>query len=178
MHALTSPAAGPRSSRAARLLARWRLPAVGRRELAPIAVLTVVSTVGTIAAPALRHEGMLLALLSPRLVFLGLAADQTTLVPFVLLATFRLCLADPWHYRLGRRHGSAVLHRCGRPGRWLDRLGHRPWLVLAVVAVRPIGRHLMWAGARRTHPVVVGVTDLVSTTLFCVAVKTGVDLLP
>jgi hypothetical protein len=170
------PAGGSRSPIRQRVVG-W-LPRVRAREVAPIGALTVVSLVGTVLAPVLHQDGMILALLSPRLVFLGVAAHQNSLVPFVVLATLRLCLADPFHYRLGHRHGPELLGRCGRVGRWCQRFGSRGWVVLVFIALRPIGRHLMWAGSRKLHPVAVGITDVVSTAVFCLAVKTGVDLLP
>ncbi len=154
------------------------MPGVRRRDVAPLIALTIVSTVGTCLAPVLRSEGLLLAMLSPRLLFLGFAADQVSVVPFVLLATFRLCLADPWHYRLGRAHGPALVARLGRLGRLLDRWAGRRTAVLGLVALRPIGRHLMWAGTQQVSPVAIAATDVVSTALFCIAVKTGVELLP
>lgn len=161
-----------------RVLARSRLPAVRGRELVPFIALGVVSTVGTILAPLLRHHGLLLAMLSPRLVFLGLAAHQSPPVVFVVLATARMCLAHPWHYVLGRRHGPGVVGALGTFGRFVQRLGGRRWVVLALVAVRPVGRHLMWAGTQRTNPVAVAVLDIGSTVALCVLVKAGSRLVP
>lgn len=183
MHIVTSPdllagtpadeSRSPIRRRVVALLACLRT-----REVAPLAFLTVLSIVGTALAPVLHRDGMLLALLSPRLVFLGVAAHQVSAVPFVILCTIRLCLADPFHYRLGRRHGPSILGRLGWLGRLCLRLGSRPGVVIAAIALRPIGRHLMWAGTRKLNPVIVGIVDIVSTAAFCIAVKTGVELLP
>lgn len=149
-----------------------------RRDVWPLATLTAASFVGTALAPVLQGDGLLIAMLSPRLVFLGLAAHQVPSVPFVILATLRLCIADPFHYRIGRAHGPAVLGSLGWLGRLLLRLGSRSWVVAAAVTLRPVGRHLMWAGTRRLNWLLVGVLDVLSTVLYCIAVKTGVDLLP
>jgi len=178
MHALEISEPIPVDSWLVRSWARLRLPKVRAREVAPLGFLSVVSIVGTALAPILHRDGMLLAMLSPRLLFLGWAAHQVSAVPFVVLATVRLCLADPFHYLLGRRHGPTLLGRCGWLGRQVSRLGSRPWLVIGAILVRPIGRHLMLAGTRRINPLLVGLVDVASTLAFCIAVKTGVDLLP
>ncbi len=80
--------------------------------VAPLAVLSLVSVVGTLAAPALRGNPMLLITLSPRLPFLVLAASGVGFVPFVLIGTLRLCLADPFHFLLGRRVAATTVGSC------------------------------------------------------------------
>jgi hypothetical protein len=74
----------------------------------PLAVLSVVSAGATLAAPALRGNPLLLMALTPRLPFLVLAARRIGPVPFVAVGTVRLCLADPFHFRLGRRLGRSA----------------------------------------------------------------------
>ncbi|MEZ5216417.1 MAG: hypothetical protein R2715_07460 [Ilumatobacteraceae bacterium] len=162
----------------ASVLRRFRFPTERRRDFVPLMILTVASIVGTALAPVLRHEGLLIAMLSPRLVFLGMAAQHTSIVPFVLLASLRLCIADPFHYRLGRAYGPAILGRLGFIGRALTRFGSRSAIVIAAVTLRPIGRHLMWAGTKGINPILVTVADVTSTVAYCIAVKTGVSLLP
>ncbi len=156
---------------------RAGLAAVRRRELIPLVLLGTISVTGTVLAPFLRRDGLLLAMLSPRLVFLGVAAHQVDLGPFVVLATLRMCLGHPWHYVLGRRHGSAVVGSLGALGRVAQRFGGHRWAVLALVVVRPVGRHLMWAGTQRTNPIAVAVLDIGSTAALCVAVKAGISLI-
>ena len=131
----------------------------------PLALLSFVSTAGTLAAPALRAKPLLLIALSPRLPFLVLAAPRAALVPFVIIGTVRLCIADPFHFLLGRRLAS--------PGRGGGRLaarivGHRlarPASAAAVV-LRPTGRHLALAGAVGLRPRVVVALDLAGTVLY------------
>ena len=141
----------------------------------PLAALTAVSVIGTALAPLLGESPLLLMGLSPRLPFLAVAAPEVGLVPFLLLGTIRLCLADPFHYALGRRVGDAAVTRLpsGRLGRLLQRLADaRPGRVGVGVAVlvRPNGRHLALAGATRVPRALVGVLSLVGTASYLFAV--------
>jgi hypothetical protein len=132
----------------------------------PLAILSLVSAGGTLAAPVLHGRNpLLLMALSPRLPFLVLAVPRVGLVPFVLIGTARLCLADPFHFRLGRRldwlrHGQ---------GRLAPRLvGHR-WArpaIAAAVVLRPNGRHLALAGAVGLRTWVVVALDVVGTVAY------------
>jgi hypothetical protein len=137
----------------------------------PIALMSAVSAVGTVCTPLLLDHPILLMMLSPRVIFLGMAASSLSLLPFVFLATIRLCLVDPFHFLLGRRHGEKVLRRFGRFGRWLShpQRKHRV-IAIGLLVVRPIGRHLMWAGSQRVDGRVVAALDVVSTAIFCVVV--------
>ena len=131
----------------------------------PLALLSMVSMAGTLAAPALWAKPLLLMALSPRLPFLALAAGRVGLIPFVVVGTMRLCLADPFHFRLGRRLASP----CRSRGRLAARLvGHRlarPASAAAVV-LRPNGRHLALAGAVGLRVSVVVPLDLAGTVLY------------
>jgi hypothetical protein len=143
--------------------------------LLPLAVLSLVSAAGTLAAPALRGNPLLLMALSPRLPFLVLAARRIGPVPFVVVGTVRLCLADPFHFRLGRR-----LARPPAGGRWFTRLaGHRlarPASGAAVV-VRPNGRNLALAGAVGLRAGLVAALDLAGTVLYLAALYEATALL-
>lgn len=140
----------------------------------PLAVLSVISAAGTVAAPLLRGNPLLLVVLSPRLPFLLLAAPRIGLGPFVVVGTARLCLADPFHFRLGRRlaatGGPDNAPRVG--GRWFARLaGHRlarPASGIAV-AVRPNGRNLALAGAVGLRARMVAALDGAGTALYLIA---------
>ena len=131
----------------------------------PLAVLSFVSTIGTLSAPALGAKPLLLMAMSPRLPFLVLAAPRVGLFSFLLVGTLRLCLADPFHFRIGRRLMS--------PGRGGGRLsarivGHRfarPASAAAVI-LRPNGRHLALAGAVGLRASVVIPLDLAGTVLY------------
>jgi hypothetical protein len=132
----------------------------------PLAILSLVSAGGTLAAPVLHGRNpLLLMALSPRLPFLLLAVPRVEFVPFVLIGTARLCLADPFHFRFGRsvgwlRHGK---------GRLMPRLvGHR-WArpaTAAAVVLRPNGRHLALAGAVGLPTWVVVALDVVGTVAY------------
>lgn len=135
--------------------------------------LSAVSAAGTVGAPWLADWPLLLVGLSPRLPFLAAAAPHVGLVPFLVVGTFRLCAGDPFHFLLGRRFGDATRRR--RPRR-LVRLVHRPnsrWAAAAAVLVRPVGRHLVLAGATGVPSVVVAALDLAGTVAYLVAVRAG-----
>ena len=63
---------------------------VGERAIRPISVISVVSAIGTALSPALFKVPLVLAMLSPRLPFLVLAAGGTNPVLFVALLGARL----------------------------------------------------------------------------------------
>ena len=65
-----------------------------RKLTLPLVVLSIVSTLATAASPWLLQTPFLLALLTPRMAFLALAAPVTPLPIFVVLGTVRLCVAD------------------------------------------------------------------------------------
>jgi hypothetical protein len=132
----------------------------------PLVILSVVSAAGTLAAPDLQSRNpLLLMALSPRLPFLLLAVPRVGFLPFVAIGTVRLCLADPFHFRLGRRLGW-VRHGGGRLAPRL--VGHR-WArpaTAAAVALRPNGRHLALAGAVGLRTWVVVALDVAGTVLY------------
>ncbi len=161
-------------------------------------VLSVVSAGGTVAAPRLWDRPVLLVLLSPRLPFLVHASVESPWWSIMPVAMARLVVADPLHYVLGRdgaptscrrartwarrlsgaataaaRLRSGAVHRLGthrfmaRARRALTRS------VPALVLVRPIGRHLMLAGASRSRPTTVALADMAGTALYVVAVVVG-----
>jgi hypothetical protein len=143
----------------------------------PLAILSLVSAAGTLAAPVLQGRNpLLLMAMSPRLPFLLLAVPHVGFVPFVAIGTVRLCLADPFHFRLGRRLGSCRPRR----GRLALRLvGHRWARPAAVVAVglRPNGRHLALAGAVGLRAWVVAALDLGGTVLYLAGLHGATGLL-
>jgi hypothetical protein len=140
-----------------------------RKLLIPIAILTVVSSVGTAAAPGLRHHPLLLVALSPRMTFLALAAPKVSLIPFFLVGMARLTLSDPLHFILGRRHGAAAVDRIRHPVlRSIRRAASR--CVPLAVFLRPNGPNLALAGANRTRLLHVIAADLVGTAVYLVLV--------
>ena len=132
----------------------------------PLAILSLVSAGGTLAAPVLHDRNpLLLMALSPRLPFLLLAVPRVGFVPFVLIGTVRLCLADPFHFRLGRNLGCV---RRGK-GRLTSHLAGHRWArpaAAAAVVLRPNGRHLALAGAVGLPTWVVVALDVVGTVAY------------
>jgi hypothetical protein len=182
---IVNPAAGVPAPAPGRLRAhRFRRPETADRIrifLLPLAALSLVSAAGTAAAPALWGNPLLLIALSPRLPFLMVAAPGTGLGVFVVVGTLRLCLADPFHYRLGRRLAAgppAGRSRRARRSRWAQLLGHRlarPAVAVAVL-LRPNGRHLGLAGAVGLTVPMVAVLDLVGTALYLIGLHGAVAM--
>ncbi|MDA3020479.1 MAG: hypothetical protein O3B15_09280 [Actinomycetota bacterium] len=149
------------------------------RTALPIMAMSSVSFIGTACTPLLLGNPLALMLLSPRIIFMGLAAGQMSLIPFVLLASLRLSVTDPFHFLLGRRHGPKQMMKLGRIGRWMAKPGtHHKTVAIGLLAFRPIGRHLMWAGAQNVRARWVVAIDVVSTIVYCVIVhKTATRIL-
>ena len=157
-----------------------------RRLLLPLAALTAVSSAGTLAAPGLLHhdQSLLLVALSPRLSFLAIAAPQTHLVPFLVVAGIRLCLADPFHFRLGQRHGAGAVHRLtGARNRLVRRAATAATRCIPLlVFLRPNGTNLAIAGASgdtRAGARRVIVADAVGTLVYLVLIhRLGAHVVP
>ena len=145
----------------------------------PIMAMSGISLIGTACTPLLLGNPLVLMLLSPRVLFMGLAAGQMSLIPFVLLASLRLSITDPFHFLIGRRHGPKHMVKLGRIGRWMAKPGiHHKTLAIGLLILRPIGRHLMWAGAQNVRSRWVIAIDIVSTIVYCVIVhKAAASLL-
>ncbi len=153
-------------------------PALGL--VAPLLVLSAVSGAGTLGAPWLIDWPLLLVGLSPRLPFLFMAAHHVGVVPFLVVGTIRLCVADPFHFLLGRRLAETADHprlrRLARLTRLVGRPNSRRAAAVAVL-VRPIGRHLTLAGATGVPAGLVLVIDVASTLAYLAAVRAGGTLL-
>ncbi|HEX7166620.1 MAG TPA: hypothetical protein VF230_06545 [Acidimicrobiales bacterium] len=158
------------ASRARRLLTHE-----ARRLVVPLAVLTAISTAGTAAAPSLvaADQSLLLVALSPRLAFLTLAAKDASLVPFLVVGLLRLCVADPFHFALGKRHGATALDRIpGAVGRALVRVRAVAMRSVPVlVFLRPNGTNLAIAGAARSNRLHVAIADVVGTIAYLLAIR-------
>jgi len=144
---------------------------VGERALRPISAISVVSAIGTVLSPALFQMPLVLSLLSPRLPFLVLAAGGTNPVLFVTLIGLRLSITD-WHwFDLGRRRGRdlAMKSRISRKillwNPRAQKIG-----VMALLAVRPISRHLLLSGMVGMKSRDVAIIDIISTVVFLVAI--------
>jgi len=144
---------------------------VGERALRPISAISVVSAIGTVLSPALFQMPLVLSMLSPRLPFLVLAAGGTNPVLFVTLIGLRLSITD-WHwFDLGRRRGRDLAMKSRISRRILlwnpraQKIG-----VVALLAIRPISRHLLLSGMVGLKLRTVAFIDVISTVVFLVAI--------
>jgi hypothetical protein len=92
-------------------------------------------------------------------------------VLFVLLIGFRLTITD-WHwFDLGRRHGRQLAMKSRLSRKILlwnpraQKIG-----VVALLAVRPISRHLLLSGMVGMKSRTVAIIDIVSTVMFLVVI--------
>lgn len=151
-----------------------------RRLLLPLAVLTILSTAGTAAAPSLAaNQPLVLVAMAPRLAFLTMASRKVGLAPFLAVGLVRLCLADPFHFALGRRHGTAAVDKLaarapgilGRAVAWVRTLAGR--CVPVLVFLRPNGTNLAIAGASTSRRLHVAVADVAGTVAYLLLVHTA-----
>ena len=144
---------------------------VGERALRPISAISLVSGIGTVLSPALFKAPLVLSLLSPRIPFLILAAGKTNPILFVMLIGIRLSITD-WHwFDLGRRHGRQLAMKSRLTRKilmWSPRA--QKVGVVALLAVRPISRHLLLSGMVGMKSRTVAIIDVVSTVVFLVAI--------
>jgi len=151
----------------------WFHPA--REQALPLAGLSVISAVATASSPALAQWPLVLVALSPRMVFLSLAAAEVHWLPFLLIGTARLCLADPFHHRIGELCGLSAVGRLPGPiRRWVERSAHvqRPLSVVAVL-LRPNGMSMAWAGSQGVPRAVALPLALASTVVYLLALRFG-----
>ena len=144
---------------------------VGERALRPISAISIVSAIGTVLSPALFQTPLVLSMLSPRLPFLVLAAGGTNPVLFVTLIGLRLSITD-WHwFDLGRRRGRDLAMKSKISRKILlwnpraQKVG-----VVALLAIRPISRHLLLSGMVGLKLRTVAFIDVISTVVFLVAI--------
>ena len=110
-------------------------------------------------------------MLSPRLPFLVLAAGGTNPVLFVTLIGLRLSITD-WHwFDLGRRRGRELAMK-SRISRKILMWNPRAQKigVVALLAIRPISRHLLLSGMVGLKSRTVAIIDIVSTVVFLVVI--------
>jgi membrane protein DedA with SNARE-associated domain len=154
------------------LVRQWARPIAetlkhSKRDAIPIVILTVMSLVGTFGMAAFSNHPLLLIFLSARLPFLALASTRLGFFPFLVVSFIRLSLADPFHFRIGRRLGTEIGSELSpaptrHPGaRSILRFG-----LLGTVFMAPIGRHLMAAGASKLRVRHVIVADVLGTLVY------------
>lgn len=144
---------------------------VGERALRPISAISIISAIGTVLSPALFQMPLVLSMLSPRLPFLLLAAGGTNPVLFVTLIGLRLSITD-WHwFDLGRRRGRqlAMKSRISRKILMWNPRAQKVGVV-ALLAIRPISRHLLLSGMVGLKLRTVAFIDVISTVVFLVAI--------
>jgi hypothetical protein len=144
---------------------------VGERALRPISAISAISAIGTVLSPALFQLPLVLSMLSPRLPFLVLAAGGTNPVLFVILIGLRLSITD-WHwFDLGRRRGRdlAMKSRISRKILLWNPRAQKVGVV-ALLAIRPISRHLLLSGMVGLKLRTVAIVDIISTVVFLVAI--------
>jgi hypothetical protein len=145
--------------------------------IGPLVLLTVANWVGTLAIPALAGASpLVLMLLSPRTPILVLAAATNPMWLFVAVGTFRLAIADPFNFMIGRLWGhQTIAWSSGR-----SKAARRMWGVteramsragLLVVALHPAGSVMILAGATGMSWVAVAAADLAGTVLYLVVMK-------
>ena len=147
--------------------------------IAPLIGLTVLAWVSVALSPWLLAYPLLLIALNPRMVFLLLVAPKVGLLEFTLVASLRLCIADPFSYMLGVRYGGKVRER-------IERSRLRQWLVKATsmeksacmvaVWIRPSQTVLAWAGSLRLAPKYVAIADVVTTVAYVILIHRGMSL--
>lgn len=146
----------------------------------PLVVLTVISWAAVGVSPWLIQWPLLLIALNPRMIFLMLVAPKLGLLEFTLVATLRLCVADPLNYLLGVRYGGRMRDRIERTRirRWLLRITPIERRAVAIALwIRPSQSVLAWAGSIRLSPKYVAVTDVITTVAYVVAIHQGLSFL-
>ena len=93
------------------------LPVIG-----PLVAFTALGWISLAMSPWLFAYPLPLIALNPKMVFLLLVAPKAGLLEFTLIASLRLCVADPFSYILGLRYGSRVRDR-------IERSRMRGWLM-------------------------------------------------
>jgi len=130
-------------------------------------------------SPWLIHWPLLLIALNPRMVFLLLVAPKLGLMEFTIVATIRLCLADPFSYLLGLRYGGRVRDRIDRSRlrRMLLKVSPVEKTAASVaIWLRPSQSILVWAGSLRLSPRYVALSDVATTALYVVLIHRGMSL--
>ncbi len=168
-----------------------RVVTMSRRHGFWILAWSIVGWVGTALAPALADKPFLLMLLSPRALFVAMASDSVSIVPFVVLGTIRLSITDASYYLIGRRFPSVInadtvpstkpvsrtRSRFRRVGTELNRLCRffcaRPKLAGAFLFFRPNGKYLGLAGAYGVNSWVAGLSATLGTATFLAALHIG-----
>ncbi|MGI9624258.1 MAG: hypothetical protein ACR2PK_15600 [Acidimicrobiales bacterium] len=150
------------------------LPVVG-----PLVLLSALGWVSLAMSPWLMAYPLLLIALNPRMLFLLVVAPRVGLLEFTLIATARLCVADPFSYLLGVRYGGKVRGRLegSRLRAWLLRVAPVERTACAgAIWLRPNQTVLAWAGSLRLSPIYVAAADVATTVAYVVLIHRGMSL--
>lgn len=145
----------------------------------PLLALTALGWASLAASPWLIQWPLLLIALNPRMLFLVLVAPKLGLLEFTVVASARLCVADPFSYMLGGRYGGKVRSRIERSRLCNLLLRVTPverTACAAAVWLRPSQTVLVWAGSLRMSPRYVVFADVVTTVAYVVLIHRGMSL--
>lgn len=147
--------------------------------IGPLLVFTAIGWISVAASPWLIKWPLLLIAVNPRMLFLLLVAPKLGLFEFTLVASIRLCLADPFSYMLGFRYGGRVRDRIDRSRlrNMLMRVTKVEKSACAVaIWLRPSQSILAWAGSLRMSPKYVAVSDVITTVLYVILIHQGMSI--
>ena len=160
-----------------------RVPGEGLRSglpiIIPLVAFTALGWISLAMSPWLISWPLLLIALNPRMVFLLLVAPKLGFAEFTLVATLRLCLADPFSYMLGVRYGGKIRDRVERSRlrNWLLRVTPVEKTACSVaIWLRPSQSILAWAGSLRVSPKYIAVADVITTFVYVVLIYKGMSL--
>jgi hypothetical protein len=173
------------------LVARRASSPAARRSALLCGVISLISglaLLGDVLSPALRDRyPVVLMLLTPRTPYLVAVADDVPFAVFLLAAVLRLCVADPFHFALGRTTGpagiAAASRLAGRTGASRFRLlGHVTQLTrrapssassplwLVGVTASPTAKSMVATGAAGVRARSVALADVAGTVLRVVVI--------
>ncbi len=145
----------------------------------PLIAFAALGWVSLAMSPWLISYPLLLIALNPRMVFLLLVAPRVGLLEFTIVASLRLCVADPFSYMLGVRYGSGLRER-------IDRTRLRAWLMRVTplerracgtaIWLRPSQSILVWAGSLKLSPRYVAAADVLTTIFYVIIIHRGMSL--
>jgi hypothetical protein len=147
--------------------------------IVPLLIFTALGWASLAASPWLISYPLLLIALNPKMVFLLLVAPKVGLFEFTLIATLRLCVADPFSYMLGFRYGGRVRERIERSRLRnallkITKVEHTA--CAAAVWLRPSQTVLAWAGSLRLAPRYVAAADIATTIVYVILIHQGMGL--
>ncbi len=156
-----------------------------RTQLIFLSILTTISWIGVAMTPLLLEHPIVLVGFSPRLLFLTLAAPVTSLPMFLLVGTFRLCVADPVNFSVGKVLGPRIHERLQRKKRlpeWFtERLSQtklfRKYAMAALIFFRPNGITMNIAGANGVSGKQAAVLGLAGTVVYLITLHAGIGFI-